>query len=43
MSKFALNTSHSLCTGFAPVFVLYGYNLVLPLEHAVRRLVDGPV
>ena len=39
--EFTLNTSHS--TGFAPAFVLYGCNPILPLEHAVRRVVDGPV
>ena len=43
MCEFALNTSYSSSTGFSPAVVLYGHNLVLLLEHAVRQIVDRPV
>ena len=43
MGEFALNTSCGLSTSFALKFVLYGCDLVLPLEYAARQVIDRPV
>ena len=41
--EFALNSTKSAAAGFTPAFMWYGRELVLPLEHAVRRVIDYPV
>ena len=42
-AEFALNSTRNAATGYAPAFVVYGRDPVLPLESAVRDVVDTPV
>ena len=41
--EFALNSTRSATTGFSPAYIVFGREPVLPLEHAVRVITDGPV
>ena len=43
LCQFALNSTKSASTGYTPAMVLYGREPVLPVEHAVRDVTDGPV
>ena len=43
LCEFALNSTKSASTGYTPAMVLYGREPVLPVEHAVRDVTDGPV
>ena len=43
MCEFALNSTHSASPGISPAYVLFGHEPILPLEHAVRAVIDGPV
>ena len=43
LAEFALNSTKSAATGYTPAFVLYGCEPMLPLEHAVRQVIDCPV
>ena len=43
LCEFALNSTKSASTGYTPAIVLYGCEPVLPVEHAVRDVTDGPV
>lgn len=40
---FALNSTRSAAAGHTPAFVAFGREPELPLEAAVRDVVDGPV
>ena len=42
-AEFALNSTPSVSTGFAPAYVLFGRVPNLPLENAVRALTDVPM
>ena len=42
-AEFALNSTPSVSTGFAPAYVLFGRVPNLPLENAVRALTDIPI
>ena len=39
-AEFALNSTPSVSTGFAPAYVLFGHVPNLPLENAIRALTD---
>ena len=43
LCEFALNSTKSAATGYAPAYVLYGREPAVPLEHAVRSVTDCPV
>ena len=43
MCEFALNSTHRASTGLSPAYVLFGCEPILPLEHAVHAVTDGPV
>ena len=43
LCKFTLNSTKSASTGYTPAMVLYGLEPVLPVEHAVCDVTDGPV
>ena len=43
LCEFALNSTKSASTGYTPAMVLYGHEPVLPVEHAIRDVTDGPV
>ena len=43
LCDFALNSTKSASTGYTPAMVLYGCEPVLPVEHAVCDVTDGPV
>ena len=43
LCKFALNSTKSAGTGYTPAMVLYGRESILPVEHAIRDMTDGPV
>ena len=43
LCEFALNSTKSASTGYTPTMVLYGRELVLPVEHAVRDVTDAPI
>ena len=43
LCKFALNSTKSASMGYTPAMVLYGHEPVLPVEHAVCDVTDGPV
>ena len=42
-AEFALNSTPSVSTGFAPAYVLFGCVPNLPLENIVRALTDVPM
>ena len=43
LCKFASNSTKSVSTGYTPAIVLYGHEPVLPVEHAICDVTDGPV
>ena len=43
LCEFTLNSTKSASTGYTPAMVLYGHEPVLPVEHAVCDVTDGPV
>ena len=43
LCEFALNSTKSASMGYTPAMVLYGHELVRPVEHAVRDVMDAPV
>ena len=42
-AEFALNSTPSVSTGFAPAYILFGCVANLPLENAVCALTDVPM
>ena len=42
-AEFALNSTPSVSTGFAPAYVLFGQVPNLPLENAVRAFTNVPM
>ena len=43
LCEFVLNSTKSASMGYTPAMVLYGCEPVLPVEHAVCDVTDGPV
>ena len=43
MCEFALNSTYGASIGISPAYVVFGCEPIMPLDHVVCAVMDGPV